>query len=102
MKAKPLLTKSRYAQALKYAKTLAVPVLKSDSGYADAKVNSVALESMVFGWITAQPYFLPWRKQNQRAHPRDAWADIVQDFALQVTSDATHGLRLRDCLCARS
>ncbi len=89
-----LINKKNYRKLVKQAKWY-VNVLSGDGGFSNPEVNRVALESMLVGWMHAQPYWEEYERfcmvaippKNPR-HPRENIFLIAQDQALQAAQDA--------------
>lgn len=82
---KPLLNKPQHKHAKMAAKQFA-KMLCGDFGYTDAKLNRIALESMVAGWIMAQGQFGAWMDERLKKYPMTPIIDEVQDEASELAS----------------
>lgn len=82
-----LLTKAQYYHLVKKAEEFAGE-LSGDAGYEKSQINRIALESMLVGWMTAQPYYAEYEAYCAEHHTRENVLLLAQDQALQAASDA--------------
>lgn len=66
-----------------------VHILRGDAGYTNPRVNAVALESMLIGWMSAQAWFCKYAKWLAKHYPRTDICLLAGDAALQACVDAT-------------
>ena len=82
-----LINKAAYRKLVKKAVEFS-HVLSGDAGYSNPEVNRVALESMLIGWMKAQPYWIKYELHCMVHHPRENIYLLAQDQALQAAQDA--------------
>src|SRR5215831_8449977 len=56
-------------------------------GYTDPQMNRVALETMLIGWLRAQPVWDQYDNYCAEHHPRENLWPIAGDSALQAAQD---------------